>query len=95
MALDNVAALTWNANSEPDLANYGVYWGFIPGFYPNSANAGLNTAYTVGALAGQFTQDGRWYFAISAVDTSNNESAKSSVVSKRIIRTLGHIVVRR
>ncbi len=95
MALDNVAALTWNANSESDLASYGVYWGLISGFYPNSANAGLNTTYTVGGLPNQFTQDGRWYFAITAKDTSNNESAKTTAVSKRIIRTLGHIIVRR
>ena len=98
MALDNQAHITWAANPEPDLAGYRVYWGFNPvtfsPFFSNSINVGNVLTYTIsGSSPSQVTQDGKWYFAVTAYDTSNNESAFSTVVSKRIIRTLGHIKV--
>lgn len=68
--------LSWTANTEPDLAGYRPYWGQAPGNYTNQAQVGLQTNYTVSGLT-----EGTWYFALSAFDTSGNESVKSIEVA--------------
>lgn len=80
---NNNALVQWNANTEPDLVGYRLYYGLFPGSYSGFIDVGNVTSTT---LEAQFNSDGRWYFAISAYDTSNNESALSSAVSKRITR---------
>jgi hypothetical protein len=92
VALNN-AVLTWNANSEPDLSGYRVYFGQQTGVYTSTQTLGLVTTTTL--LNTAFNNDGTWRFAISAFDTSNNESALSTAVTKRIIRTASKLVVRR
>lgn len=85
------AALTWNANSEPDLAGYKVYYGASArtGNDPNictlcgysaSIDVGNVTSHTINGL----TEGGTYYFSVSAYDTSNNESEFSAEVSKTI-----------
>lgn len=64
--------LAWTANTEPDLAGYRPYWGMTSGNYTSQAQVGLQTNYTVTGLT-----EGTWYFALSAFDTSGNESGKS------------------
>lgn len=81
------ATLTWNANGEPDLAGYKIYYdtashvGNCPaGFGGNVVNVGNVTTYAFNNLtAGQ-----TYYFQVAAYDTSNNQSACSSQVSKTI-----------
>ncbi len=82
--VSGTASLTWDANSELDLVGYRVYYGTSPGVYiqvkGEGIYAGNNTAYTainlqVGIL---------YYFAVTAYDTSGNESDYSDEVSKTI-----------
>lgn len=69
-----IGRISWNANSEPDLAGYRVYWGTtISGQYQNSVDVGNVTNMTLGP----FLDSKRVYAAISAYDTSGNESALS------------------
>ncbi len=72
--------LTWNANSESDLAGYKIYYatsshaGTCPTGYTSSVDAGNVTSYWIDNLtAGQ-----TYYFQITAKDTSNNESGCST-----------------
>ena len=79
------AVLTWTANTESDLAGYRVYYGEFPNVLNFSVDVGLTgtpsaPAYTIST----FTRPAIWYMAVTAYDTSNNESAFSTVVSKVI-----------
>ncbi|RMH35376.1 MAG: fibronectin type III domain-containing protein, partial [Nitrospirae bacterium] len=74
------ATLTWDPNTESDLAGYNVYQGTSSGIYGPPINVGNTTTYTVTGL-----QDGQQYFfAVTAYDTSGNESGPSNEVSKTI-----------
>lgn len=82
------ATLSWtppttNTNGSPltNLAGYRVYWGTTAGSYTNSVtlnNAGLSS-YVVSSLA-----PGTYYFAVTALNSSGVESAKSNSGSKTI-----------
>src|SRR5437867_4852435 len=81
-ALSTAAQVTlaWDANTEPDLAGYKLYYGFSSGSYPFSADVGNVTSYTLSGLL-----EGRiYYFAAIAYDSSLNESGFSNEVSKAI-----------
>ena len=69
--------LAWDANSEPDLSGYKLYYGTSPGNYPNVITLGLVTTYTVTNLTDGVT----YYFALTAFDTEGFESDKSNEVS--------------
>lgn len=70
--------LTWDPNSEPDLSHYIVYWGVESGKYiVNSSNIGLVTTYET-----KIPKDGKkYFFAVTAVDTSGLESDFSNEVN--------------
>jgi hypothetical protein len=81
------AVLTWTAPTQnvdgsplTNLTGYKVYWGTAPRTY--SANASVSgagtTSYTTNLAAGT------WYFAVSAVDSTGAESARSNEVSKTV-----------
>ncbi|GMV48761.1 MAG: hypothetical protein AMXMBFR67_03040 [Nitrospira sp.] len=76
------ATVSWNANSEQDLAGYRVYVGTRSGSYnfagPFEVTKG--TSFTVPNLPVGTT----YFFAVSAFDKSGNESAKSVEVSKSL-----------
>jgi hypothetical protein len=74
--------LTWNANTESDLAGYKVYRATASGAYgaPIAAIPGNTTSYTVTGL--QFNTT--YYFVVTAYDIAGNESAYSNEVSKSI-----------
>lgn len=85
------ATLTWNANTEPDLASYKIYYGTSPRTgtnpkvcgmcgYTASVNAGNVTSYAFSGM----TNGQTYYFSTSALDTSNNESTFSGEVHKSI-----------
>ena len=64
-----------------DLAGYRVYWGATSGNYPNSVsvpNAGVTT-YMVEQLT-----PAAYYFVVTALDASGNESAHSNVATKTV-----------
>jgi putative Ig domain-containing protein len=74
---------TSNEDGSPlnDLAGYRIYWGTAQGVYQNSApidNPGMAT-YVLDNLT-----PNKYYFVATAVDTSGNESAFSTVASKTI-----------
>jgi uncharacterized repeat protein (TIGR02059 family) len=71
------ATVSWNANTEPDLAGYRLYYGTSPGVYGAPIDVGNVLSYTISGLTTGIT----YYFAVAAYDTSNNESAKSTEVS--------------
>jgi len=83
-ATTNSATLQWAANSESDLAGYKIYQGTTSGSYGPSVAVGKVTTYTASNL-----QDGlTYYFAITAYDTSGNESPSSIEVRKTPADTL-------
>lgn len=77
-AFGREVTLTWDANSEPDLSHYVVYWGTASRVYTvNSGNIGLVTMYKR-----QMPDDGKvYYFAVTAVDTAGLESDYSNEVN--------------
>lgn len=69
--------VSWQASSERDIKTYNVYYGLIEGSYPTKLTFGPTV--TSSLLTG--LQDGiRYYFVISATNTSGNESARSAPV---------------
>lgn len=86
-ALAGTAGLSWNAvttnaDASPitDLAGYKIYYdtsshsGTCPSGYASSANAGNVTTYALNSLP----EGHVYYFQLTALDTSNNESACST-----------------
>ena len=71
--------LNWTANGEPDLAGYNVYRSNSASGTFTKLNSSLvtGTSYTNSGL----TSGSTWFYRITAVDTSNNESAPSATVS--------------
>ena len=91
IALAGSATLSWNANTETDLAGYKIYYGTSSRTgtdpktcglcgYQTSINIGNVRPYTISNL----TNGQTYYFSVTAYDTSNNESAFSAQVSKLI-----------
>jgi cytochrome c oxidase assembly protein Cox11 len=69
--------MAWDPNPEPDLAGYMVYYGTASRSYGSSIDVGKVTSFTLTNLAaGQ-----RYYIALTAYDTSDNESGFSNEVS--------------
>jgi hypothetical protein len=79
----NTVTLAWDANTEPDLAGYKVYWGRSSGHYDNTPVPTVapspNPTFTTPALP-----NGTWYFAVTAYNTAGMESGYSNEVSKTI-----------
>jgi len=79
----STAALSWNANTEPDLDGYNIYQATASGGYsttpiatvPKTATSYVATGLQVGTT---------YYFVIKAFDTAGNESLPSNEVSKSI-----------
>ncbi|MBC8182337.1 Ig-like domain-containing protein [candidate division KSB1 bacterium] len=69
--------VTWNKNTEDDLIGYKVYWGTSSRTYSNNFYVGTDTTYMVPDLS----QGNEYFFAVTAIDTANNESAYSDEVS--------------
>jgi hypothetical protein len=78
----NTATLTWNADSETDLAGYKVYAGTSSGAYaaPIATLPKTTTSYTVTGLQTGTT----YFFVITAYDTAGQQSLHSNQVSKTI-----------
>jgi hypothetical protein len=69
--------LAWDPNTEPDLAGYKVYCGTRSRHYDSAIDVGKNTYCKVSYLAPKT----RYYFTLTAYDTSRNESDFSWEVS--------------
>src|SRR5881296_1937266 len=89
-ALSSAAQVTlaWDANTDPDLAGYKLYYGLSSGSYQSSVDVGNVTSYTLSGLL-----DGRiYYFAATAYNLSVAESGFSNEVSKAIADVTSPIV---
>ena len=77
-------APTTNVDGTPltDLAGYKVYYGNESGNYTNNIDVNNITTYEITNLA-----DGTYYFAVTAYDTSGNESDYSNEVNKTLDAT--------
>ncbi|MDP3089754.1 MAG: fibronectin type III domain-containing protein, partial [Nitrospira sp.] len=69
--------LSWNRNTESDLSYYRVYYGTSSRNYSNSVGVGTTTSTTISNLISGTI----YYFTLTAVDTSGNESARSVEVA--------------
>jgi hypothetical protein len=70
--------LAWDANTEPDLAGYMIYYGFASQSYDYVVDVGDQATFTISDL-----EDGHtYYFAVTAYDTENLESDFSNEVTK-------------
>jgi hypothetical protein len=70
--------LSWNANTESDLAGYKVHYGAATGNYPTNQSVGNVTSFTLNLAPGTY------FFAVTALDTSGNESGYSNEVTTTI-----------
>jgi len=74
------ATLAWDANTEPGITGYKIYWGPSSGNYTSSKDAGNNTSATITGL-----DEGKtYYFAATAYNGDGVESGYSSQVSYTI-----------
>ncbi|MCX5832974.1 MAG: fibronectin type III domain-containing protein [Deltaproteobacteria bacterium] len=69
-------SLEWDANGEPDLAGYRVYYGTSSGNYTASADIGNNTHCVISNLEPGVT----YYLAATAYDSEGNESGFSDEI---------------
>ena len=68
--------LAWDANPEPDIAGYKLYYGTSSGTYGQPQDAGNSTTATISDLAEGTT----YYLAVTAYDSSGLESSFSEEV---------------
>ena len=68
--------LEWDPSISPGVTGYKVYVGNSSGNYETPTTIGNQTTYTVTSLT-----TGTWYFAVTAIDGSGNESGFSNEVS--------------
>ena len=69
---ESEVTFAWDANTEPDLAGYKLHKGNSTGNYGTTINVGNVTTYTWIGI-----QDGTYFFAATAYDDDDNESAYS------------------
>jgi hypothetical protein len=74
----SLAVLSWDPNTEGDLAGYKVYLGMASRSYGSPVDVGSATSFKMTNLKHGQT----YYFAVTAYDTEGNESEYSAEVSK-------------
>ena len=76
---DGAITISWTANSETDIAKYGVYYGTESG--PTVKQAEVSGASTVTTTISGLSNNVTYYFRITAIDNDSYESGYSSEVS--------------
>ena len=76
MMAQNAVIVSWDANSEVDLAGYKVYYGFSADIFNMVFDVGNIIEYQINGL-----DPTTYYFAVTAYDTVYNESGYSEIVS--------------
>jgi hypothetical protein len=74
------AVLEWDPVVATDLAGYRIHYGTATGSYSMSADAGTSATFTLNGL----TSGSRYYFVVTAFDSSGQESGYSNEVFKDI-----------
>ncbi|MDC4206521.1 MAG: fibronectin type III domain-containing protein [Candidatus Manganitrophus sp.] len=82
------ASLSWDANTESDLAGYKVYFGTASRSYGAPVDVGNQTAYTITGLSEGQT----YYFAVTAYNDADSESAFSAEVNKTFADTVSPVL---
>jgi len=67
--------VTWNPNTEEDLAGYKIYYGTASGVYGDPIDVGNVTGHVMEITP---QHGATYYFALTAYDTSGNESGYSA-----------------
>ena len=67
----------WGKNTESDLSHYIVHFGTQSQVYTTTMNAGLSSTPNAPAYTVTDLPSGTYYFSVTAVDTSGNESPHS------------------
>ncbi len=78
---DTIVSLDWNNNTEPDINGYNVYRSTTSGNSYTRLNGALLTSSDYNDTS--VTNGTTYYYVVTAVDTSLNESANSSQVSAK------------
>lgn len=81
LLLAGALKVSWNANTEPDLAGYKIYHGKSSRNYTVSINVGKVTEYTVD----QLSEGVAYFFVVTAYDLAGNESGYSQEVSAQVL----------
>lgn len=81
------AGLTWDQNTEADLAGYKVYMGTSSGQYGPPVDVGLTATPQAPRHVIEPLSDGAYFFAVTAYDQSGNESGFSNEVTRTIDST--------
>lgn len=76
-AVAGQVALAWDANPEPDIAGYKLYYGTVSGSYGAPIDVGNVTTHTVPNLTDGLT----YFFATTAYDAFGNQSGYSNEVT--------------
>jgi len=72
---DKTIKTTWNANKEPDLQGYIIYYGPESKSYSYSIDVGMDTTKTI-----NYFSNVDFFAAVTAYDSSGNESAYSNEI---------------
>jgi fibronectin type 3 domain-containing protein len=76
------ATLTWTGPASAAVTGYRVYYGLASGSYLQAKGAGIAVGPVETYVVTGLSAGNRYYFAVTAVDASNNESAYSNEASK-------------
>jgi hypothetical protein len=76
-AIAEDVTIGWDANTEPELAGYKIYWGTSSGNYTSSKDVGKTTTATIDGVEEGTT----YYLVVTAYDNQGNESGYSNQVS--------------
>ena len=78
------ADLAWDPVVSTALTGYRAYYGIAPGVYLQAVGQGMSTGTATTFGVSGLTSGTRYYFVVTAVDTSNGESGVSNEVFKDI-----------
>lgn len=83
--------LAWDANTEPDLGGYKLYYGTAAQAYSQVINVGKNTQVTVSNLSQGIT----YFFAVTAYNLQGAESDYSNEIHNTVLRQYRLTVTKR
>jgi hypothetical protein len=84
-------SLAWDANTEPDLGGYKLYYGTAAQAYSQVINVGKNTQVTVGNLSQGVT----YFFSVTAYNLQGAESDYSNEIQNSVLRQYRLTVTKR
>jgi len=84
-------SLAWDANTEPDLGGYKLYYGTASQAYSQGINVGKNTQVTVSNLSQGVT----YFFAVTAYNLQGAESDYSNEIHNTVLRQYRLTVTKR